>query len=118
MSLRFCGFNECGGWPVHVFGGRRLRRIQNDYRRSTWRSGSSCGATLLPIRSTGFNQRHETISPPAHGFDKARVFSAVVESTTHLGDDRVQAVIEVDKDVRGPKLGAQFLTRHYFIRVL
>src|SRR5260370_27111115 len=102
MSLRFSG----KAWPGCVLGGRRIRQIQSEYRRSTLSSGSNCVNALVVIWSARFNRRHETISARADGFDEAGVLGAVIESTTHLGDDRVQAIIEVNKDVRGPKLGA------------
>ena len=70
------------------------------------------------IRSAGFNWHQEAISAPAYRFDKAGLFSAVVESTAQLGNGRVEAVIEVNEDIGGPELGAEFFSRHHFVGTL
>ncbi len=84
----------------------------------TLSSRNSRVSALVVIRCACFDRRHEAVAPPTHGFDEAGPFSAVIESATRLGDDRVQAVIEINKDIRGPKLGAQFLASHHLVSML
>jgi len=54
---------------------------------------------------------------PSHSFDESGFFRAVVQSAACFRHYRVQAVREVNKDIRWPELVPEFFPGHDFIRV-
>src|SRR5258708_37173848 len=81
--------------------------------------GATCGACVVsPPQERFFQNSDKSVTPPAHGFDKSRFVRAVVERAPDLTDRGIQPVIEIDKNIRGPKLLLQFVAGNHLIRAL
>ena len=66
------------------------------------------------IIEPGIKAADEAITPLGHGFDEAWLLGGITQGLAQPGDGAVQAMIEVNKRVRGPQVLAQFIPRDHF----
>src|SRR5580704_19796818 len=59
----------------------------------------------------------ETIATPGQGFDKKRTVGGIAQSIAKPLDRGVEAVVKVDKGVRGPKSGPKLLAGDDLTRI-
>ena len=66
------------------------------------------------VIDSGIQAAYEAITPFGHGFDEAGLLGGITQGLAQPGDGAVQAMIEVNKCVRGPQVLAQLVPRDHF----
>jgi len=72
--------------------------------------GGECGGLQHGLRGwRGFDPGDEAVTAAGQSLDVLGIVGGVVQAFAQFVHGGVEAVIEVDEDVRRPKLGAEFL---------
>ena len=74
----------------------------------------SDGASIwLLYRDRNLHRSDEAVAPASQRLNVARTGSGIAQRLAHFVDGRIQAVVEVDKRIGGPKFLLQFFSRDH-----